>query len=231
MNQSTALKPMPLWQSLILFGIPAIIAAVCQYIVWPYFVSIGLSQEDGYRYQALIVFVGLFGAALLAYVQEGNPLNWRSFRERYRLRAMGWREWRWTLAGLLVSLVLGYILNSLALALYGLLDFVPPETSPSGLITNIPLYLIGLSFNILGEELWWRGYILPRQELTHGKYTWLLHGILWAFFHGFKWWAVPFMLFQTWIIPFVAQRLKNTTPGLVIHLIPNALSAMIVITS
>lgn len=230
MNHSATLKPMPLWQSLILFGIPAIIAAGVHYIVWPYLVSLGLSQEDGYDYAYLIWFVGMFAAALVAYVQEGNPLNWRSFRERYRLRGMGWREWRWTLAGLLVSLLLGYILTLLAPAVYDLLDFVPPETSPSGPITNIPLYLIGLSFNILGEELWWRGYILPRQELTHGKYTWLLHGILWAFFHGFKWWAVPFMLFHTWIIPFVTQRLKNTTPGLIIHLIPNALSALIVIT-
>ena len=32
-------------------------------------------------------------------------------------------------------------------------------------------YLGGLFFNIFGEEFWWRGYILPRQELVMGKYA------------------------------------------------------------
>ena len=40
------------------------------------------------------------------------------------------------------------------------------------------LYAIILSFNIFGEELWWRGYILPRQELSHGRFTWLIHGLI-----------------------------------------------------
>jgi len=30
--------------------------------------------------------------------------------------------------------------------------------------------------NIGGEELWWRGYVLPRQELAFGRATWVIHG-------------------------------------------------------
>ena len=45
-----------------------------------------------------------------------------------------------------------------------------------------------LIFNIVGEELWWRGYIFPRQEKQHGRFTWVLHGLLWTLFHAFKWW-------------------------------------------
>lgn len=40
-----------------------------------------------------------------------------------------------------------------------------------------------LCFNIAGEELWWRGYILPRQEAASGKIASLMHGLLWAAFH------------------------------------------------
>jgi hypothetical protein len=47
MNQTTTLKPMPLWQSLVLFGLPALLAVGCQYVAWPYFVRMGLSQENG----------------------------------------------------------------------------------------------------------------------------------------------------------------------------------------
>jgi membrane protease YdiL (CAAX protease family) len=88
---------------------------------------------------------------------------------------------------------------------------------------RMPFWLnaIVLFFNIFGEELWWRGYILPRQELTHGKNTWLLHGVLWACFHMFKWYAVPFMLITCQVIPYVAQRTKNTWPGIINHLVIN----------
>ena len=221
------LKAMHLWQSVFLFGVPALFAAATHYIIWPYFTDIGLSQEDGYHYANILLFTGLLAAALVAYWQEGNRLNWRSFRERNRLDGMGWREWRWTLPGLLADLLLSLVMTYLALAVYDFLEFVPPEISPSGAPTNIPLLLVGLLLNIFGEELWWRGYILPRQELMHGKYTWLLHGTMWAFFHSYKWWAVPFMLVTTPIVPFIAQRLKNTTPGIMIHLILNGLGIAI----
>jgi membrane protease YdiL (CAAX protease family) len=217
---------MPLWQSLLFFGVPALVGAGAHYIAWPYLVSLGLSQEDGYYCSTMIVFASLLIAALVAYVLEGNPVNWRCFSQRYRLRRMGWREWKWTLAGLLVYLPLAYLTTVLALAVYECLAFVPPDSGPSGPVTNVPLYLLGLVLNIVSEELWWRGYVLPRQELQYGRIAWLLHGVLWACFHGFKWWAVPFMLFTTWIVPFIAQRLKNTTPGLVSHMITNGLSAL-----
>ncbi|SEL85374.1 CAAX protease self-immunity [Alkalibacterium putridalgicola] len=62
---------------------------------------------------------------------------------------------------------------------------IPPEfeTTPIALLITFQLFF--LFFNILGEEFWWRGYILPRQEIVHGQYTWILHGLLWTLFHIF----------------------------------------------
>ena len=72
-------------------------------------------------------------------------------------------------------------------------EFVPPVVDPR--IATLPteimgvslkgnwlvlaIYALALVFNILGEELYMRGYILPRQVLTHGRWAWLVHGILW----------------------------------------------------
>jgi membrane protease YdiL (CAAX protease family) len=83
-----------------------------------------------------------------------------------------------------------------------------------------------LVVNIIAEEFWWRGYILPRQELEHGKYAFLVHGVLWSFFHMFKWWAVPLMLLRQWMLPLVVQRTKNTTPGIFMHFISNGISVL-----
>ncbi len=223
------IKPMPFWQSLIFFGIPALVAAAGQYVLWPFFMGAGVSEEIAYHYQALVVFTFLLSATLVAYVIEGNPLDWSSFRHRLRLIGLDRRGWKWTLGGLLTGGLLSLVATVLAIQVYDILKFTPPDIFPSGPLTNLPLGAFVLFMNIMSEELWWRGYIFPRQEKQHGRYTWAIHGVLWAFFHAFKWWAVPFMLFTTWIIPFITQRIRSTTPGIIIHLVINGLAIILMI--
>jgi membrane protease YdiL (CAAX protease family) len=86
----------------------------------------------------------------------------------------------------------------------------------------IPVYyaVVMLVFNIGGEELWWRGYVLPRQELVFGNITWLVHGIAWSVFHLFiqpTLWDTVRMAITGIALSFVAQRTKSTWPGLVGH--------------
>jgi len=223
------INPMPFWQSLIFFGIPALVAAVGQYVLYPFFMGVGVSEETAYHCQAMVVFTFLSSAALVAYVIEGNPLDWSSFRRRFRLFGLDRGGWKWTFGGLITQILLSLVATVLAIQVYDILKFTPPEISPSGPMMNLPLMAFVLFMNSMSEELWWRGYILPRQEKQHGPYTWVIHGVLWASFHAFKWWAVPFMLFTTWIIPFVTQRTGNTTPGIIIHLIINGLGMLLTV--
>jgi membrane protease YdiL (CAAX protease family) len=81
-----------------------------------------------------------------------------------------------------------------------------------------------LILNICGEELWWRGYVFPRQELFFGRATWALHGVFWSAFHLF----IQPTLFDTvrmavtgMALSFVAQRTKNTWPGIMGHTFAN----------
>ena len=85
--------------------------------------------------------------------------------------------------------------------------------------------LVLLVGNIAGEELWWRGYLLPRQELVHGTMTWIVHGILWAAFHLFfqtNLWDMVRMIPTCCALTFVAQHRKNTWPGIVGHTFGNS---------
>jgi len=221
------ISPMPFWQSLVFFGIPSLVAAAGHYLLWPLFVGFGVSEEIAYHLQALVAFTFLLVAALVAYVAEGNPLDWSSFKSRFRLFGLDRTGWRWTIGGLTVDALLSLGATVLAVWVYDVLKFTPPDIYPSGPITNLPLLLFVLSMNIVSEELWWRGYVLPRQERRHGRHAWAIHGVLWAIFHAFKWWAVPFMLITTWIIPFVCQRIGNTTPGFIIHFVLNGLGILL----
>ena len=221
------IKPMPFWQSLVFFGVPALVAALGQYVLYPFFARLGLSYENAYHCQMLVVFAFLLMAAVVAYVLEGNRLEWSSVRHRFRLHGLDRNGLKWTFGGIVTQAALSVVSTILAIQVYDFLDFTPPDIFPPGPIVNIPLMMFVLFMNVVSEELWWRGIILPRQELQHGRVTWAIHGVLWAFFHAFKWWGVPFMLFTTWIVPFISQRNKNNTPGIIIHFVINGLGLLI----
>jgi membrane protease YdiL (CAAX protease family) len=86
----------------------------------------------------------------------------------------------------------------------------------------IPLYyaVVMLVCNIAGEELWWRGYVLPRQELGFGNVAWIIHGISWSLFHLFMQptlWDTVRMAITGMALSYVAQHTKSTWPGIVGH--------------
>jgi membrane protease YdiL (CAAX protease family) len=86
----------------------------------------------------------------------------------------------------------------------------------------VTVLLVG---NVAGEELWWRGYLLPRQELAHGSATWIVHGVLWAAFHLFfqtTMWDLIRMVPTCCALAFVAQYRANTWPGIVGHTFGNS---------
>lgn len=219
MQTQGVVKPMRLWQSLLFFLIPGLYAIFAQYILLPAIVRLGVSIENAYNTALLTGFLGLLAATVIALQMEGWPLTWAAMRQRLRLGRMDRTAWKWTLSFLVLYLLLGFALSIAAQFVYDQLSFWPPDADIP--LTNIPYLLVILVANILSEELWWRGYILPRQELEHGRSAWIVNGLLWSLFHLFKPWAVPFMLLKHWMIPFVVQRTKNTTPAILIHFVSN----------
>ena len=91
----------------------------------------------------------------------------------------------------------------------------------------IPVYYtaVMLVCNIAGEELWWRGYVLPRQELAFGRTAWFIHGICWSGFHLFMQptlWDTVRMAITGVALSFVAQHTRSTWPGMVGHSFGNS---------
>ncbi len=86
-------------------------------------------------------------------------------------------------------------------------------------------YAVVLLFgNIAGEELWWRGYLLPRQESASGSVAWIYHGVFWAGFHLFLQataWDLIHMVPTCCALAFVAQHRNSTWPGIFAHTVGN----------
>jgi membrane protease YdiL (CAAX protease family) len=246
MKQLSKVKPMTFGVSLWFFGIPAILLVPTVYVAIPYLGTLGFSEYMSYALSFFIYLILMTVAALAAYQLEGNPLTWSAFKERFRLLPMTGHDWLWTTM-LFAVVGAAYMLFadvSRAMVAHGWLPlpaYIPRVIDPrlSWMLetTNTPLWkttqdwwasviiTVPLLFaNIIGEEFWWRGYILPRQELALGKFTWLVHGILWTLFHAIKYWDWLALLPICLGIAYMAQHLKNTWPGIITHFILNATS-------
>ena len=243
------LKPMPFPLALLYFGIPALAFVLSVYYMIPFFMEQGITEFMSYTLSLLIPLIVMLIASLIALRREGYSVNWESMRERFRLQKMDRTDWLWTVVSLVLMFVGAGIFGVLGQVLVtrGLIPL--PSKIPTALLdpTVVPanllhvfyaalgpnvkgnwwlvvVTLILLTFNIVGEEFWWRGVILPRQELVHGKNTWLVHGTMWALFHAFKYWSWLGLLPVTLGLSFVAQRRRNTWPGIITHFVINGIS-------
>lgn len=78
----------------------------------------------------------------------------------------------------------------------------------------IPVFIL----NILGEEFFWRGYLLKRQIAVFGNYAWLVNGSGWTLFHISFGLDMMVMLSPIlFILPYVVQKTKNVWTGVIIH--------------
>jgi membrane protease YdiL (CAAX protease family) len=235
------LKPMGLGLSLLYFGIPCGLFSLSILGLLPWMIRAGYSQ--------IVTFFVTFGlplflmliAAFVAHRLEGRPLTWPAIRDRMRLRKPTARDWLWTLGLVVVAALGGFLIEPIARLFAGIQFYTPPPEFVTvmtgmrdGTFGGMPMHgrwdvflvmvLCLAVFNIGGEELWWRGIILPRQELAFGKWAWLVNGVLWDLFHFFYHTnaaSVVGYLVATVPLAFVAQRTRNTWPGIVAHLIGN----------
>ena len=85
----------------------------------------------------------------------------------------------------------------------------------------VGIYFIGWLFNILGEEFWFRGYILPRQELAFGKVSWVVNGLMFALNHLWQPWILIAILPSSLLLAYIVQSRKNTWIGIIQHGVVN----------
>jgi membrane protease YdiL (CAAX protease family) len=249
-------RPLHLWQALLWFGIPALGFRLSLYNGLPALVSLGLTPFEAAVVAITVPAAAMFACAFGVFKSEGLPVTWHGVAARFRLQRMSGRDWLWTGGGFVLAFLATGALGSTALALIQAFPaLMPPASFPAflnPLVTSNPaalpaalrvavggplagnwgvagLMAVALFFNIVGEELWWRGVILPRQELAQGRWAWLLHGGLWLLFHMPIYpWRMVDLLPYCLIISFIAQRRRNTWPGLIIHC-QNALVLLVVV--
>lgn len=246
MNSSPNLKPMPLWTAFLMFAIPSALQTVSMYAILPMIAArVSYPMLWWFLLLYLLPLSFLMPASYIAYRLEGNPPTWQAFKERFNLKPLKGRDWAWV-AGLVIFGLATSLLSVVSRWMASLPWFSPPQFIPPVVdprITTLPtevmgvplqgnwlilvIYAFALVVNIFGEEFYMRGYILPRQILTHGRWAWLVHGLLWTLFHFFQRWTYIQLLPITLSLSYVTYRTKNTTIAIAAHYIGNGILGMI----
>ncbi|MFC1493226.1 CPBP family intramembrane glutamic endopeptidase [candidate division KSB1 bacterium] len=222
-------KPISLKTSLIYFGIPAIALYLLTKYGIPHTNKFpGFSPIFSWFLNGGTVFIGLFTAAIVFSYKETPDRSVKSLLARLRLKSLNKKDLTNTiLMIILIGIVSGIMIGSWFLlkskfSFISELDMDPPFISMSDLDNYDKLFLLAwipfFFFNIVGEEIFWRGYILPGQELKFGKNAWLINGSLWTVFHlAFGLHLIIIMLPILFILPYIVQKRGNTWIGIIIH--------------
>lgn len=82
----------------------------------------------------------------------------------------------------------------------------------------LALIVVMLAFNtVLGEELLFRGLLLPRMRGAFGRFDWVANGVLFALYHVHVPWAIPVALFDTIFVTYPARRYRSAVISILAH--------------
>jgi membrane protease YdiL (CAAX protease family) len=237
--------------TILYWAFPAALLTITHYVLVPAAVE---NSGQPYLVAYLIAYtttMGLFFlAAFVAFRVEGNKPTVRALAARYRLQRMGIHDWLWSIALFLLigASVIGLGFTARWLARWTLFaphPIFPAEFGPGGPNARPPgtfmgsevmgtwwvtaVFFWGLLFNIVGEELWFRGYVLPRQEVAFGSKAWLANGLMFAFTHIWQPWNLFWIMLTSLVGAYVVQRRKNTWVLIVSHALANAMTLVVLI--
>jgi membrane protease YdiL (CAAX protease family) len=222
------IKGMGFIYSFLIFGIASLAIFLETHFLIPF-----LSEQTGIEtivfwllVAGLGIFLPLLVVAYLILKSEGFKINKDTWQNRLRFKKMDKADWLWSIGAIIIIGILSFAIMKTLEVIFGHVESQPPfmvfePLTPDRywiLLIWLPYWLL----NIMGEEILWRGVILPRQEVIFKKYTWLIHAALWSVFHiAFGWQLLLTMLPILFIQSYVVQQRKNSWTGVVIHAIIN----------
>jgi membrane protease YdiL (CAAX protease family) len=170
-----------------------------------------------------------FVLVLVLVAREQGNLRWETLRQALWLRAprsprtgrADGRLW-WVILPLLVAFAGESMLPTLPVPaerdLARFLGSAAGEEFFHGAWGWFGLVLVLVIFNtVLGEELLFRGYLLPRMSGAFGRADWVVNGVLFATYHLHTPWVIPGTLLDTFILCYPTRRYRSAWLGIIVH--------------
>jgi len=231
---TTANNQYSLWKILSIWAGAALPMGLVYWVVVPS-LSQQLTFEPGFMYLVLIT-LGLVWQGILAYIilkREVKPFTWENLKNRLWLYTPShpktgvYSKWLylWTIP-LIAFMNLANFgwLNKLWVKVFPFL-----EPRPYAVIQNLAgpavgqwwllgVLMVMIVFNyLLGEELIFRGVLLPKMNGVFGKGDWLANHLLFTLYHLHFFWTTPSRLLISWIFAWSTKRFKSYWMGVIVH--------------
>lgn len=203
-------------------------AAVLMYCMTKYLIPFlsNITGQEMILFWFIVAGLGIFTpliiTGLLVLRKEGYTLSKDTWNRRLRFRKITRNDILYLITGLISVGALSVLIMKLITLWIGEFDHSPAfmsfEPLTKGrywlLLVWIPYWIL----NILGEEILWRGVMLPRQETVFGKHTWIVHGFGWGLFHiAFGWQLLLTLTPLIFIQSYIVQKTKNSWNGVIMH--------------
>jgi uncharacterized protein len=187
----------------------------------------------------ILMVIGMawqFVVSLLVLRHELGGLRWQAVKERIRLngprdprtgrprRVLLW----WAVPAIAANVVGGILAARLDTVWTHWLPFLhePSYTNIQELADPqfkgqwwiLGLALTSCVFNyLLGEELLFRGVLLPKMAGVFGRWDWFANAVLFGLYHVHKIWAWPSMVASGFGVSWAAGRFRSFWMGVIVH--------------
>ncbi|HZR42260.1 MAG TPA: CPBP family intramembrane glutamic endopeptidase [Ktedonobacteraceae bacterium] len=241
-QDGTPIPQYSLSKILLIWVVTAFPMGILGWVVAPAMVNV--THSPFARTGALLVgLVWLFVLAMILVYQEAGDLRWSTLRQRLflttprspRMGKPSARLWWWLIPLVLVTAAFQVLIEPKINNLW--VSVFPFFAAPSGFELNTQLaspvaraQLVGawgifflnvilLVFNtFLGEELLFRGVLLPRMAGVFGKGDWVINGVLYGLYHLHQPWGWPSYVLDWSLFFALPSRLtRSTWFGIVAH--------------
>ncbi len=107
-------------------------------------------------------------------------------------------------------------------------ELVDPAFTGQWWIVAVALVSFVLNY-ALGEELFFRGVLLPRMQGVFGRWDWLANAVLFTLYHTQKMWTLPLVLLTVAPFSWAARRYRTIWFAVILHAIEGLVVLVVVV--
>jgi membrane protease YdiL (CAAX protease family) len=185
-----------------------------------------------------------FVLVLLLVHRERGSLRWAVLKDALWLHSprspttgrVGGRLWLVLVPALLIFTAEGFFPYPFSPATgHDFAAFVGSEAGAAFMSDNwvwFAIIVVLSVFNtILGEELLFRGLLLPRMRGAFGRFDWVANGFLFALYHLHMPWVIPATLVgDTFALSYPSRRYRSALIGIIVHSSQSVLVLVLLLT-
>jgi membrane protease YdiL (CAAX protease family) len=247
-----------LWQILGIWALAAIPMGILSWVIFPAVSPDFRSDPLGAGVTRMVLItiglIWLFVLSMIIVRQEEGDLRWATVKRRLRLntpRDLQTGEtrrwlWLWLIPVMILSAVWDIamvpIVQKLWVSIFPL--FAEPAGYGMGTVLGsqetldrlvgawwfFGLFIVLSVFNVfLGEELLFRGVLLPKMEGVFGRWSWVANGVLFACFHVHQPWTIAENIVSGAILAYPSWRFRSTWMSVIVHSVQNVFFGLLLL--